>query len=454
MHNYGLACYSEDTEILTDQGWKFFKDLNKTEKIMSFDTEGIMKYEQPIAYISNDYEGEMINFKTRSIDLLVSPNHKMIVKNTQKDRKKKLEKWEFLNAENVTYNYKIPTAGNYIFETELPDYPFKETILPEVWWEFMGWWLSEGSACGVSDNKMRKHSGRFNVTISQNFETREWFLIKDCLDKCGFNYYTVKRKKAGAFVISNKKLHTYLFQLGTKYVKRMPSYLLKGPKNALKKLFWSLLNGDGAHSQRHLIHDKHETYWTVSPGLKDDFSTLCTLLGISHVITETEPVIGVKMAHGKLSKSGVKCYTITTRNKKTQELRNGNGTKQNIIKQFYKGKIYCVTVASGGIVIRRNGKISICGNCDLNLMVSPFRGEQDIAINKSTSTSIWIGTGIVDLARKMGMTWGGTDFGHYKDSVHFGYDNTFDKTTLVAMAVKQFGSDVNLIQGNKLKLIG
>ena len=31
----------------------------------------------------------------------------------------------------------------------------------------------------------------------------------------------------------------------------------------------------------------------------------------------------------------------------------------------YNGKVYCVTVPTGNIIVRRNGKVTVCGNCSM-----------------------------------------------------------------------------------------
>ncbi len=59
----------------------------------------------------------------------------------------------------------------------------------------------------------------------------------------------------------------------------------------------------------------------------------------------------------------------------------------------------------------------------------------------------WIQTGIPQMAKNMGLFWGG-DFKTYHDPVHFEID--MDGAKLLAQAKKQFGNDPNKIQGNKV----
>ncbi len=38
---YDYSCYDNETEILTEEGWKFFKDLNKNEKVATLKTQDL-----------------------------------------------------------------------------------------------------------------------------------------------------------------------------------------------------------------------------------------------------------------------------------------------------------------------------------------------------------------------------------------------------------------------------
>ena len=73
-------CYSEDTEILTQNGWKLIRDTKVGEKVMTLNPKTKKIYfEKIIKTFQYNYEGNLINFKNQSIDLLVTSNHKMYV---------------------------------------------------------------------------------------------------------------------------------------------------------------------------------------------------------------------------------------------------------------------------------------------------------------------------------------------------------------------------------------
>src|SRR3990167_5211500 len=76
-------CYSDDTEVLTDLGWKKFYNVAIGELVPSINIEtGLVEKVKVKSVINEPYEGDMIQFggeKQQFTDLLVTPNHKMLV---------------------------------------------------------------------------------------------------------------------------------------------------------------------------------------------------------------------------------------------------------------------------------------------------------------------------------------------------------------------------------------
>jgi hypothetical protein len=50
-------CYSEDTEVLTDSGWKFFKDVSNTDQVLQVH-EGIGSFVTPLNFIKKEFKGD------------------------------------------------------------------------------------------------------------------------------------------------------------------------------------------------------------------------------------------------------------------------------------------------------------------------------------------------------------------------------------------------------------
>lgn len=74
------GCYDEKTEILTLNGWKYFKDLNDGEIVATLNPKThVLEYQKIADKISYDYDGKMYRLKNRGVDLLVTPNHNLYV---------------------------------------------------------------------------------------------------------------------------------------------------------------------------------------------------------------------------------------------------------------------------------------------------------------------------------------------------------------------------------------
>ena len=84
VHNYGFACFSEDTRVFTNNGLKYFKDLEEKDNVLTF-KDNFLEFQKPLLSISNDHDGDMISIKTRMIvikRLMIIINRSMITINT------------------------------------------------------------------------------------------------------------------------------------------------------------------------------------------------------------------------------------------------------------------------------------------------------------------------------------------------------------------------------------
>lgn len=72
-------CYDDQTEVLTDTGFKLFKDLTDRDLVAQVHDDGTSEFVKPLKYIEQDYEGDMIHFTNEHrLDILVTPNHRMV----------------------------------------------------------------------------------------------------------------------------------------------------------------------------------------------------------------------------------------------------------------------------------------------------------------------------------------------------------------------------------------
>jgi len=350
------GCYDEETEILTEDGWKYFRDLTKKDTIFTLIDDNKIELHKPKKLFAYDYEGEMFHFKTKSLDLLVTPNHRMVVDHVQSRRRK------FVEAQNFdANNQRIPKQSIWEGVEEeffiLPGIEFTKygrqgrtpyqvnrdalKIKMDNWLKFFGFWLAEGC---TDNEKIAKRHG-YRVVISQvNKQKRKE--IKEVLDVLPFNYYL----EGCNFVICNKQLWTYLRKFGNKYQKYIPHDIKKISKRQIKILFDWMVKGDG--------HVRKTTgqinYWTASKKLADDLQEIILKLGWLGTLTAQKK--NISEIKGRKINAGI-VYTIGVQKASHYRLR-----KNNIKKVNYKGKVYCCEVDNHTVFVRRNGRVSWCGN--------------------------------------------------------------------------------------------
>ncbi len=344
------ACYSSDTEVLTEKGWKNYKEV-KNLKIAQYNPKNkTIEFLPHNGLFIYEYKGKMYNYKNKKNDILVTPNHKMLIK---QERKKS---YEAKKAEEIKYKrFKILNSGNLIPIKErkyfiLPPIQHKQNrkhpkyihkknpkkIPLELWLEFLGYYLTGGGietkpAIGIIQKNKK------NVKK-----------IKKCLSELskhiGFTLTEIKKQEYTKLKITNTQLYNFLEKLGHKpYEKKFPINLSKLSKKQLKILYNAMMLGDGSSDGRN--------YSSTSTELIDNFQAIACLIGKSaskHLQYVREKKVNRK-----------DMYRISLSDKIELSIRKDAGHIKII---DYKGKVFCFSTKTGFFITRRNGKIAIQGN--------------------------------------------------------------------------------------------
>lgn len=348
------ACYSHDTEILTENGWKLFKDIDKNEKVATLNKEkDELQYQVPINYFEYDFIGELIHLKNKCTDLLITENHNLF---EHKNYKSDLENWRLSkaidcfgknicmrrNVKNwegddpeyfVLPSCKVKTTGNHSehngFKIEQPKY-----IEIDKWIKFFGWYITEG------------FTYKNSVIICQQNENN----FDDIKDSLSIFDRKIQVNRAHGiikgFSIKNVQLSKYMKQFGLSGKKFIPKWIKNLTKPLLQILFNTMIKGDGHLDDK--SKKTHGTYYTKSRQLANDFHEICLKLGYSATFH-------------KIDRQENEYCVYISENKTTQIIPN-NRKHSPWNKIAYSGKVYCVEVPNDIIMVRRNGKSTWCGN--------------------------------------------------------------------------------------------
>lgn len=370
----GGSCYDDQTEILTDQGWKYFKDLNKSEKVATLNPEtGTMEYHAPTSYIAQPFMGDLQSVSTKNVDYAVTPNHNMYVSRVGSLTHKR-PNFELIPSENLygtnfhckkdaTWEGKerdvflLPGVQND--SPHHPDAPEK-IIAMDDWLKFFGFWLADGWT----------ETGNQQVGICQfkSFDVLEE--LCEIMGKYGFEPY-VNPNAPGQHRYCNKQLWSYLRLLGKAKDKFIPREFLNLSTRQLNILLEWYLKGDG-----HTDPNGRSRAWTVSKQLADDLMEIALKTGNAASIKNRGRKGANYIKENRVISGTTDVYQIGFYNKSAKH--NQLNPLVRVKDHFtvpYDGIVYCVEVQNHVIYVRRNGKGFWCGNSHL-ADLEPLRSLQ------------------------------------------------------------------------------
>jgi len=358
-----VTCFSNDSEVLTDKGWRFFKDLDRTELICTLNpATRKIEYQAPTGYVDQQHDGKMYSYSGRRLNLLVTPEHRHYVRTRRGSYSLQPAKecfgmprlhlrtgvWEGEELEEIT----IPGR---------PDAPKRHKKLSaprkydtDLFLELFGLWLTEGCIGG---------SSHIHIAQTRSVHPEEYERICSVIERLGYSTY----KEATRITFSDPQLHAWLKQFGKAKDKFIPRELLVLSQRQLRILADALFMGDGGVYYR--AKDNHTRYelFTSSPRLADDYQELALKLGFSANIKEPKP--------GEL---------VVRWSLKDEVWTNNDKRYCNERWEEYKGRVYCVDVPNHIIYVRRLGIPVWSGNCVLPDKEMPHTRDGkpiDVALN-------------------------------------------------------------------------
>lgn len=388
VSNPPFSCYSSDTEVMTNHGWKLIKDVNiKEDIIMSLNPENKqIEMVKAINFISSPVNGELYHFHNRNMDFCVTGNHKMYayyrnMHNYQKPI-------PLINAEDVKKSYLLPLNGfywkgrqqKYFYLPEvmqLQQYSRKEIVVPEKqilmkdWLEFFGFWLADGC---WRDHINTYGKRDYTICIKQNEKNEQYVL--DLISRIGFKANISKGKnRNNNYSIYSKQLWSYLSQFGRSTDKYIPREFLELDVELLKCLFQGYLNGDGSKCA-----DGHYHLSSVSKTLMENIQELILkIYGMTTQIRKSE------RKYSYNDKVGIS-YNINVLFERNIKFSN-YGVADKIP---YHDNVYCLTLEKNHIMfVRHNGIVGWCGNCFCDYLTSLIEHEKKFLIVGNKNAAIY-----------------------------------------------------------------
>lgn len=363
-----FACYDEETETLTDRGWRKHHEWQQGMRVACYDeaTRAISFHEpEDGVKVYNVSNVPMYLIDSQQQNMLITPKHRML------DAQSIDGEWRVEPIEEVVKHHRsyFRTSGIYdkkVSSTnvfEVPDSNYRGGVaspddsvghIPvSDAMEWLGYYLADGcisqKGCGI------------RIGAKKPRKINRFAYLHETLEDYGFRI-RVSEEQAGTYYnVSHKGMATWLSDNAGEGSegKYIPSMVWQYGVEDLRILFDALMFCDGSWDKR-----KGRTsgaYSTVSAQLADDVQILATLLGYRAIIRQDRP--------GQYGVNPV--YRVLLSNRETCQILSG----RHVTRKSYTGKVYCFTVPTGVFITRRKGKVAFQGN---TANVSAYLAESQV----------------------------------------------------------------------------
>lgn len=364
-------CYSSDTEVLTNNGFKLFKDVLDSDLIFSIDPKTQkMEYVPFVERIQYHHKGEMIHFKARGYDALVTPDHNMYFRERYRPKKKKQEiRYGIMPANELIKKteFTIPRGGTWEGE--------KSTREERLLAMFYGWYASEGS-------KIRKSQ----ISITQ-YKERNYRRLWKILDKLNIVY----AKGKGKFHISGKFAVEVIENCpGKQFERRVPEWIKSKDKALIKCFLREYILGDGSFRKRDCFGYESIgiTITTSSPVMQADLVELIHKVGYSAYTWVASEKGTISKHHNGEYASNQDQLAISVSKSKGVLFSKQNSSKLEYVD--YDDIVYCLTLQKNHVLLfRRNGDVGWSGNCGCEIDMIETRHESDEELEDWYSKLEW-----------------------------------------------------------------
>lgn len=360
---FGHWCYDKETEVLTDNGWMSWPDAYDHKNASNLKIATVSKetseihFEKPSSWHSSHYRGEMYCLKGNALDLLVTPEHNMLVAH-RKNSSGEWSDYRFVSANEVCGKPVRYLKSGYLEESSRVPTKNPWGLPAKQFAALVAFFIGDGNA-----EKTSKDAVYFNLRVLRKIEYLKTI------------FPSARRTLSGKWVVEAVDIAHWFrencYTAGGE--KKLPGSYLYATDDEFLGLMEGFKNSDGSkRSGRESWH-----YDTTSTILVGQFQTLLHLNGMSSGWRVSE--------HSKKNSNWKDCYRLEVSSKVAIRVEMKRSSKSYSEEwKLYDDVIYCATVSTGCLMVRRNGRICVSGNspmghpaqalADGNRMSGPFRG--------------------------------------------------------------------------------
>ena len=373
--NHFFDCFDSKTELLTKDGWVSVVNVNRQMEFVTVNlaTDAI-EYQKATKVIHRPHQGEMIKILGRTIDAMVTPNHRMVT------HKKGETGVDITLARDLTIWHKIKRTATWFGENhdeiEMGASSTEQAVRVNSMdlMDLLGWVVARG-------HRKKGSSRNWLTVIGQEPGSKQDRLLQ-LLSLLPWRYRVMCDRQ---IVITSEQFFDFINDAfvaseGCQSArKRVPTVVTRSNVKLIRKFMDTAIDCNG------WVQGKSEfkTYVTISRQLADDMQVLFIKLGVTANISLVQPP-ACNVA-GKEYPASLQ-YWISEICTPAANLRRADNTPI-FSTVYHNGDVHCVCVPNTTLIARRNGKPFVVGNCEaMQAAAGFFLGAQRMGSVSPRST--------------------------------------------------------------------
>ena len=364
--------------------------MTYADKVAQRGEGGKIEFVTPLDIIEEPYIGELMCCKTKLIDFAVTPKHRCLFSNAnvsydealristlhEEESRKHEGKWSQHDTAAILgkpqpYIAKCLKAVKYTdgFAGEVRQaqdiygknglfakkaYWNKGEKQDKDWMELLGFWFAEGS-CTYSPEQ-RKYRISLTQKKPDNIEYVEG-LVERNKHRFKNTFHKYARQGGGYnWELYDIEVASDFKEYGKQTVRSIPKWIKSADIDSMKAFLNGFIVGDGSIDKNGCVK-----LCTSSPRMADDLHEMCVKVG--YIASRKCYRSNAKGAayQGRIIKKPELYYEVKL---STRRGEYPHVSKKDWYKMDYSGFVYCVTVPSGMVMVRRNGYNMWSGNTD------------------------------------------------------------------------------------------
>lgn len=343
------SCYSDDTEVLTTNGWLLFKDVDCGDMVLSLNKETKnIELAEVTETLSYWHEGNMVHYSNRGLDLLVTEDHNMVYINRHDGVFKEMPASQYTATKGGLYR-SSEWKGSEIESINIGEYK----INFDLFCEFMGYYLADGSVSFTKKNE-------FNISQRYDYDIKTRSKIKACLNKLPIDYWEAKAGLGS----TNHSFRAYLEQFGRSFDKFIPQQIKDSSARQIGIFLNAFICCDGMIRKPHSFMGNRGTKFNPKAEERVYTTSSFRMAGdLGELILKIGKRPSYYLAASKSVKFNNGTYTCSP-NWKINECQGKTATvfKKEIVK--YNGFVRDIEIDKNHtLYVRRNGKCVWSSNC-------------------------------------------------------------------------------------------